>query len=66
MGQVSTLSEVVRGPGSRLRIVAELPERPPVYLTGFGDIAVPTGKRAPVRRRAGEASAKARAKGIST
>ena len=63
---ISTLSEVVRGLGGRLRIVAELPDRPPVYLTGLGDIAEPAGERATARRGAGEASAKARAKGIST
>lgn len=61
---ISTLSEVVRGLGGRLRIVAELPDRPPVYLTGLGDIAERPGKRAPVRRRAAAASAKARAKRI--
>lgn len=36
---ISTLSEVVRGLGGRLRIVAELPNRPPVYLTGLADLS---------------------------
>jgi transcriptional regulator with XRE-family HTH domain len=61
---ISTLSEVMRGLGGRLRIVAELPNRPPVYLTGLGDIAEHASKKAPGRRRAAVPSAKLRAKRI--
>ena len=46
---VSTLSDVVRGLGGRLRIVAELPGRPPVYLTGLGDLGQGLGRRASLR-----------------
>lgn len=62
---ISTLAEVMRGLGGRLRIVAELPDRPPVYLTGLGEIAQPARNRVPARRRAAAASAKARTKRIS-
>lgn len=36
---ISTLDEVVRGLGGRVRIVAELPDRPPVYLSGLAGLA---------------------------
>jgi DNA-binding XRE family transcriptional regulator len=62
---ISTLNEVVRGLGGRVRIVAELPNRPPVYLTGLTDLSSKGGRatrsgaaqgsrtRAPAQRRRG-------------
>jgi Helix-turn-helix len=48
---ISTLDEVVRGLGGRVRIVAELPDRPPVYLSGLAGLADRgTTRRAPARR----------------
>ncbi len=35
---LSTLNEVVEAMGGRIRIMAELPGRDPVFLTGFADI----------------------------
>ena len=49
---ISTLNEVVRGLGGRIRIVAELPNRQPVYLTGLADLSADTGGKASVRTRA--------------
>jgi DNA-binding XRE family transcriptional regulator len=34
---ISTLRSYVEGLGGRLKLVVELPDRPPVLLTGFGD-----------------------------
>ena len=51
---ISTLSEVVRGLGGRLRIVAELPARPPVYLTGLADLTAETPPKRSSRVRAGK------------
>ena len=45
---LSTLNEVVQAMGGRVRIIAELPDREPVILTGFSDIE-PT-KKAPSKR----------------
>lgn len=55
---ISTLTEVVRGLGGRLRILAELPDRPPVYLTGFADITAETPPKRPSRSHAGKATGK--------
>jgi len=35
---ISTLNEIVEAMGGRVRIMAELPNRVPVFLTGFADI----------------------------
>lgn len=35
---ISTLNEIVEALGGRVRILAELPDREPVLLTGFNDI----------------------------
>jgi len=48
---ISTLDEVVRGLGGRVRIVAELPDRPPIYLTGLSGLANDDGRgNGPARR----------------
>ena len=49
---ISTLDEVVRGLGGRVRIVAELPDRPPVYLTGLAGLANDDGPARRPRRTA--------------
>jgi hypothetical protein len=54
---ISTLDEIVHAMGGRVRIVAELPGRPPLYLTGLTGLAetkVATTKssRATARRTA--------------
>lgn len=36
---ISTPNKVVRGLGGRIGIVAEPPNRPPVYLTGLADLS---------------------------
>ncbi len=42
---ISTLDDVVRALGGRVRIVAELPGRPPLYLSGLTDLGTSrTGK----------------------
>jgi transcriptional regulator with XRE-family HTH domain len=46
---ISTLNEVVRGLGGRIRIVAELPDRPPVYLTGLADLSADARSTATAR-----------------
>jgi transcriptional regulator with XRE-family HTH domain len=58
---ISTLDHVVRALGGRVRILAELPGKRPLYLTGFADLTqTASTKRArarPVasaRRRSGE------------
>ena len=52
---ISTLDKVVHALGGRVRIVAELPGRRPLYVTGLADLAgasvtKPARKRAPVRK----------------
>jgi transcriptional regulator with XRE-family HTH domain len=42
---ISTLDKVVHALGGRIRILAELPGREPLYLTGFAELA-----RSPVRK----------------
>jgi len=54
---ISTLNEVVRGLGGRVRIVAELPNRPPVYLTGLADLSADAHAKASARVRAARAKA---------
>jgi transcriptional regulator with XRE-family HTH domain len=44
---ISTLDKVVRGLGGRVRILAELPNRPPVYLTGLADLSAGVKRSAP-------------------
>lgn len=51
---ISTLDKVVHAMGGRVRIVAELPGRPPLYLTGLTGLAETATKRAaraPTARR---------------
>jgi len=44
---ISTLNQVVHALGGRVRILAELPGRPPLYLTGLADLGTtPRQKRA--------------------
>jgi transcriptional regulator with XRE-family HTH domain len=38
---ISTLDQIVRALGGRIRLVAELPGRKPLYLTGLADLASP-------------------------
>jgi transcriptional regulator with XRE-family HTH domain len=38
---ISTLDRVVHALGGRVRLVAELPGRKPLYLTGLADLATP-------------------------
>ena len=45
---ISTLDQVVGALGGRVRIVAELPNRRPVLLTGLGDIGAPPSAASPV------------------
>ena len=42
---LSNLDQVVGALGGRVRIVAELPGRAPVVLTGFGDLGAPVRQR---------------------
>jgi|SRR5271166_7113239 hypothetical protein len=59
---ISTLDGVVRALGGRVRILAELPGRPPLYLTGLAGLGVPRGKSSRVRsltRAKSKAGAKA-------
>jgi hypothetical protein len=58
---LSTLDRYVRAMGGRVRIVAELPGRPPVYLSGFTVLA----DKPAVRRAAGPARRRAAAKQAS-
>ncbi len=44
---ISTLDQVVHARGGRVRLVAELPGRKPLFLTGLADLATPV-----VRKRA--------------
>jgi len=39
---MSTLGEVIEGLGGRIRVVAELPGRPPVHLSVLGDLGAAT------------------------
>jgi transcriptional regulator with XRE-family HTH domain len=61
---ISTLDEVVHALGGRVRIVAELPGRRPLYVTGLADLADPARrktarKQLPIRTsRRGDARAK--------
>ncbi len=52
---ISTLDKVVHALGGRVRIVAELPGRRPLYVTGLADLGgltemKPARKRAPTRK----------------
>jgi transcriptional regulator with XRE-family HTH domain len=42
---ISTLDHVVRALGGRVRILAELPGRRPLYLTGLADLAKLAGNK---------------------
>jgi DNA-binding XRE family transcriptional regulator len=53
---LSTLDEVVRGLGGRVRIVAELPNRPPVYLSGLAGLAGGGNPRTSRTRRVGRSA----------
>jgi hypothetical protein len=58
---ISTLDKVVHAMGGRVRIVAELPGRPPLYLTGLTGLAETQTRRAtraPAARRRPTAVAK--------
>ena len=58
---ISTLNQIVHAMGGRVRIVAELPGRPPLYLKGFTDLTVAeTGvaRRSPATRRRAAATVK--------
>ena len=57
---ISTLNEVVRGLGGRIRILAELPNRPPVYLTGFADLGTGPGRPGALRKAPSKAGAPTR------
>ena len=56
---ISTLRSYVEGVGGKLKLVVELPDRPPVLLTGLGEVA--NGKEAKKTARKGTKS-KARAR----
>jgi transcriptional regulator with XRE-family HTH domain len=62
---ISTLDRVVHALGGRVRILAELPGRPPLLLTGLADLApeearpnkqAHRGRSAPRKRDAGDTS----------
>ena len=53
---ISTLDEVVRGLGGRVRVVAELPGRPPVYLTGLSGLAADEDRPGKAVRRSKHAT----------
>lgn len=56
---ISTLRSYVEGVGGKLKLVVELPDRPPVLLTGLGEVA--NGKDA--KKKAGKGTkSKARAR----
>ena len=55
---ISTLDGVVRALGGRVRILAELPGRPPLYLTGLAGLA--NSRRKGGRRTRAAITAKAR------
>jgi transcriptional regulator with XRE-family HTH domain len=63
---ISTLDQVVRALGGRVRIVAELPGRKPLYLTGLADLAEPRtrtdarAREAAIARQRPNAGARAR------
>ena len=57
---ISTLNEVVRGLGGRIRILAELPNRPPVYLTGLADLGTVPGRPGVPRKAPSKAGAPTR------
>lgn len=42
---ISTLDQVVHALGGRVRLVAELPGRKPLYLTGLADLAEPAAAK---------------------
>ena len=48
---MSTLGEVVEGLGGRVRVMAELPGRPPVCLSVLGDLSTANKTDAPAARR---------------
>ena len=57
---ISTLNEVVRGLGGRIRILAELPNRPPVYLTDLADLRTGPGRPGAPRKAPSKAGAPTR------
>jgi len=63
---ISTLDDVVRALGGRVRILAELPGRAPLYLTGLTTLMTSRQKGGPQRQRANgerrKSGAKARAR----
>ncbi len=60
---ISTLDGVVRALGGRVRILAELPGRPPLYLTGLAGLANSRRKGGAQTRPSVTARRKRRAKG---
>jgi hypothetical protein len=48
---ISTLRSYVEGVGGKLKLVVELPDRPPVILTGLGE----PQREKPAKKRAGNA-----------
>ncbi len=50
---ISTLDRVVHALGGRVRILAELPGRPPLLLTGLADLAPEAARPELSRRRCG-------------
>ena len=59
---ISTLDHVVRALGGRVRILAELPGRPPLYLTGLAGLAAPRGRPTRTRPAAATKRTKSQAK----
>jgi transcriptional regulator with XRE-family HTH domain len=60
---MSTLGEVIEGLGGRVRVVAELPGRPPVYLSVLGDLGTATKQP---RRAVAKRNAKDRSSAVAT
>jgi hypothetical protein len=60
---MSTLGEMIEGLGGRVRVVAELPGRPPVYLSVLGDLGTATKQP---RRVVAKRNAKDRSSAVAT
>jgi DNA-binding XRE family transcriptional regulator len=54
---ISTLRGYVEGVGGKLKLVVELPDRPPVILTGLGEVA---GKKTGKKKAGNSAKSKAK------
>ena len=59
---ISTLRGYVEGLGGKLKLVVELPDRPPVILAGFGETAAarttPAAKKRPENQTSNSAKSK--------